>query len=53
MEKFGAKPAGLRETPCSAGAATLAWVTSRNIRYAKGQAKNIRKVLDNWGKTRT
>lgn len=51
-EKFGAKPAGLRETPCSAGAATVAWVTSRNIRYAKGQAKSFRKMPENWGEAR-
>jgi len=53
MEKFGAKPAGLSETPRSASEATASWVKSRNIRYAKGQAKNFRKMPDHWGEARS
>jgi ribosomal protein S27AE len=38
IEKFGVEPKGLRAQPVAAASfATLKWVQSRNIRYAKGR----------------
>lgn len=39
-EKFGTEPRGLHVTPATASFATLKWIQSQQIRYAKGQQRS-------------